>query len=202
MKKLLIVLIGLSLVGCAGLQAPGTVYNQPCTIYEDVGATPANSLIAAKLKNPCIVHRILVTAAKLPVIWQKKEYVDLFDVWAKKIQVVIETGLTYKALQDLIIMEIAKFNQEAGLALLIIGDGIFIFTETDMIMPVDKKLLLMSLADLRQQVARLGILASTSLHNPGTAYILSEPQSGVFSSTRTHISGYPAPDFGPGNRPS
>lgn len=162
MKKTILALLSCTLlVGCAGIQTPGTVYNQPCTIYQDVGATPENSLIAAKLSNPCLVHRLLVTAAKLPVVWQKKAYVDLFDEWAGKFQTIVEYGITYKSLQDLVVVEIAKFNQEAGLALLIIGDGIFVFTETDMINQVDKKLILMSLADLRVQVARLGILAGS-----------------------------------------
>ena len=158
MGKLLLGIISLAFLGCTGIQTPQIVYNQPCTIYEDIGATPENSLVMAKISNPCLVHRLLVTAAKIPVVWGEQKYVEEFDTWANRIQGVIETGLSYKDLQDLIILEVAQFNKKAGLALLIIGDGVFVFDETEIIRPMDKKLFLMSLVDLRQQVAKLGIL--------------------------------------------
>jgi len=160
MKKMFLIGLGLMFIGgCAGFQLPGTVFTVPCTIYEDVGATPENSLICAKIKNPCAVHKLLATAAKVPVIWKQKEYTDMFEEWAAKIQLIVESGVTYVFLQDLIVMEIAKLNQDAGMALLILSEGIFVFTEAEIMLPVDKTLVLMSLTDLRRQVAQMAILA-------------------------------------------
>jgi len=161
MKKLFFsICLGVIFVGgCAGFQLPGTVFTAPCTIYEDVGATPENSLICAKIKNPCTVHKLLATAAKAPAIWKQKEYTDLFEKWAIKIQTIVESGVTYVFLQDLIIMEIAKLNRDAGMALLILSDGIFVFNEAEIMLPMDKTLVLMSLTDLRRQVAQMAILA-------------------------------------------
>ena len=45
-------------------------------------------------------------------------------------------------------MEAVKFNRDAGIILLVLGNGIFIFDEEEVILPMDKKLLLMSLTDL------------------------------------------------------
>lgn len=159
MKRIFLIGLGLIFItGCAGFQLPGTVFTAPCTVYEDVGATPENSLICKKIKNPCAVHKLLATAAKVPVIWKQKEYTDMFEKWAAKIQVIVESGVTYVFLQDLIIMEIAKLNENARMALLILSDGIFVFDEAEIMLPVDKALVLMSLTDLRRQVAQMAIL--------------------------------------------
>jgi hypothetical protein len=141
--------------GCATTDAP----NQPaCTIYEDVGATPENSVIAKLIKDPCMAQRILATAAKAPIIWSP-EYVGMFESWADKIQIIIEAGVSYNDLQIMVVTQIAKLNREAGLALLIVSDGIFVFDgHTEVIGEVDKKLLLMSLEDLRAKVKKLGVL--------------------------------------------
>lgn len=160
----------LSIVGFAALGLLGacatqdsevqvaTVFSQPCTIYEEIGATPENSLICAKIENPCAAQSILATAAKAPALWKKKEYCELFDEWAGKVQAILESGVTYRDLQDLVLMQIAKLNDKAGLALLVVSDGIFVFSEESPIRPIDRQLILMSLVDLRAQVARLAIL--------------------------------------------
>ena len=145
------------LLSCNGMQV-GTTFTQPCTIYETFGATPANSLIAAKVPNPCAAQRLMATAAKMPAIWGKKEYINQFNQWATVIYTKINEGITYQALQGLVTAEVAKFNKEAGLALLILSDGIFVFEgEMAPIGDVDKRLLLASLNNLRVQVANLSL---------------------------------------------
>ena len=155
MKRILIVICALMLfTGCVTF---GTV-TQTCTIYQDVGATVDNSLIAKLIKDPCVAQRILATTTKLGVIW-KPEYIDLFDAWAAKVQAIIEAGVTYQDLQNLVIMKIVETNQKAGMILLVVSDGIFVFDgQTGIINAIDRKLLLMSLADLRAQVAKMKIL--------------------------------------------
>lgn len=150
----------LILSGCGNQwKRPTTVFDQECTIYEDFGATPANSLIADKIANPCAVQSLLATAAKLPAIWAEKEYTDLFEKWAIFLEEQIKAGLTYQRLQDLVIFEVAKLNKEAGMTLLILGDGIFVFGgEVDMIMPVDKNMILASIEDLRAKVKQMALM--------------------------------------------
>ena len=150
-------LIVLAVSGCTGLQV-GTTFNQPCTLYETFGATPENSVIASKITNPCAAQRLLATAAKLPAVWGQKEYIDKFNQWSGVVHSTILKGITYAALQDLVVMEIAKFNKEAGLTLLILSDGIMVFGEIQTpIKPMDQKLLLASLNDLWVQVANLSL---------------------------------------------
>ena len=145
------------LAGCTGLQV-GTTFNQPCTLYETFGATTENSVIASKITNPCAAQRLLATAAKLPAVWGQKEYIDKFNQWSGVVHSTILKGITYAALQDLVVMEIAKFNKEAGLTLLILSDGIMVFGEIQTpIKPMDQKLLLASLNDLWVQVANLSL---------------------------------------------
>lgn len=143
------------LAGCAGMQV-----SQPCTIYQDFGATPETSLIAAKIANPCAAQRMLATAAKLPAVWLKTKYIDQFNKWAGVIHTLISEGISYHDLQELVVAEVAKFNTEAGLALLIVSDSLFVFEgQVQPIMPIDQKLLLASLNDLRLQVATLSLVA-------------------------------------------
>lgn len=161
MKRLIImVAIAALFVGCIGCVTTKTVYTEECTTYAEVGATAENSVICAKISNPCAVQKLLATAAKAPVIWQQREYVAMFEEWAGKIQILIEEGITYQLLQETILVQIARLNREAGLALLLVSDGIFVFEgQTQLIGEIDQKLLLMSLEDLRNQVKRMGILA-------------------------------------------
>lgn len=159
MKKLTVLLIACALfIGCTGMQV-GTVFTQPCTIYEEFGATPENSLIAAKIANPCAAQRMLATAAKLPAVWGQKQYVEQFNKWSGIIHDRITKGISYADLQALVVAEVAKFNAQAGMALLIVSDGLFVFEgEVQPLQPMDQKLLLASLNDLRVQVARLSLV--------------------------------------------
>jgi len=158
----LIALLVLAFGGCATTDPPvQTIFNQPCDIYEQVGATPENSVICSKISNPCAAQRLLAIAAKTPLIWGQEQYAELFEKWAGKVQSVIETGVTYEALQEIVLIEIAKLNREAGMALLMVSDGIFLFGgQQELIGDVDKRLLLMSLVDLRAQVSRMAVMAA------------------------------------------
>ena len=172
MRKLGLIMSALIflLTGCAGgmigVPGPGLVWEEECTIYDDLEiqivdpAAPNYSLIATKIKNPCAAHRLLVTAVKIPAVWYEKEYIDLFEQWAGKVQVIVESGISYKGLQDYIILEVGKLNSQAGITLLILSDGIFVFNEADLMLPKDKTLVLMSLNDLRKKVANMGIMYS------------------------------------------
>ena len=78
-----------------------------------------------------------------------------------KIQAVIDGGLTFSDLQTIVLTEIAKLNQEAGMAILMVSDGIFVFDgQQSLIGDVDRRLLSMSLEDLRSQVKRMALMAS------------------------------------------
>lgn len=146
--------------GCASNgNSPPVIFNQPCDIYENVGATPENSVIAKLIKNPCTAQKILATAARIPYIWKQQQYVDMFMKWSDKIQEIIEGGVTYDQLQAMVILQISKLNKDAGLALLVVSDGIFVFgSEDSPIKEMDKKLLLMSLTDLKQKVEQMAII--------------------------------------------
>ena len=164
MAMLLTAVAGFVLGGCAteGGAPVGTVFDgSECTIYQDVGATPENSIIAKLIENPCIAQKIICTAAKLPLVWKQEKYLELFNEWADKLQVYIESGITYSDLQQMVIVNIAKFNENVGMGLLLVSDGILVFdSETALIGDVDRTLLLMSLADLRAQVQRMAAIVS------------------------------------------
>lgn len=156
MFKLIAVIMAAALFGCTGLQVGDSI---PCTIYADFGATPENSIIAKHIANPCVAQRLLATAAKLPAVWADKKYIDKFNQWSGVVHNAIAKGVSYAALQDMVVAEIAKLNKEAGMTLLILGDGLLVFGEVQSpISPVDQKLLLASLNDLRVQVARLSLM--------------------------------------------
>lgn len=155
----IVCLLAVMFMGCTGLQV-GTTFNQPCTIYQDFGASPTNSLIAQKIANPCAAQKLLATAAKMPAVWLQAKYIDQFNKWAGVIHNKISSGISYADLQGLVVAEVAKFNAEAGLALLIVSDSLFVFEgQVQPIMPIDQKLLLASLNDLRVQVATLSLVA-------------------------------------------
>lgn len=148
------------LIACNGLQIqnPNSI---PCTIYADFGATPENSLIAKKITNPCVAQRLIVTAAKMPVVWAGKDYFDKFGKWTNEVQLMLNSGITYSDLQLQIMKRVSDFNAEAGLALLIVSDSLFVFQgEVAVISPIDKRLLLASLNDVRVQVANMGLAYS------------------------------------------
>jgi len=153
MKKLIGLIIGsMFVVSCATM---GVV---PCTLYERFEATPTNSLIASKISDPCAANRILTLAAKLPVIYFEKEYIDQFNTWADHMKLVIKTGISYKGIQDMIVMEIAKLNLKAGLTLFIISDGILVFDNDQMILPKDVELLTALIDNLKDEVNALRVM--------------------------------------------
>ena len=158
MKRIFVLFSLLALFGCSGLGIQ-TTFNQPCSIYEEIGATPENSLIASKIDNPCAAQKLLATAAKLPAVWGEKKYTDLFETWASKLESVVKGGTTYSGLQNMIVMEISKLNRKAGMVLLIISYNVLVFNESISINSMDMKLLLMSLEDLRKQVKQMAIVA-------------------------------------------
>jgi hypothetical protein len=160
MKRALLIFVVVAFVGgCAGMPTPAPVWNMPCTIYRDFGATEGNSIIAKHIQNPCAAQKLLATAAKLPAIWAQKKYIDEFNKWAGVVHGVIVQGTTYAGLQNLVIAEVAKLNKEAGMTLLILSDGLLVFgQEETAILPMDVKLLLASLNDLRVQVAALSLV--------------------------------------------
>jgi hypothetical protein len=144
-------------VGCTGLQV-STPNSIPCTIYQDFGATTENSIIVTKVANPCVAQRLLVTAARLPAVWAKEEYFVKFGKWADRIQMMINSGITYSALQLQVTKAVAEYNAEAGMALLIVSDGLFVFEgEMLVLKDMDKRLLLASLNDVRVKVANMGL---------------------------------------------
>ena len=153
----LAVMLIIALSGCSGLtvQTPNSV---PCTIYQDFGATPENSIIVTKVANPCLAQRLLVTAARLPAVWAKEEYFTKFGAWANRIQMMINSGITYSALQLQVTKAVAEYNAEAGMALLIVSDSLFVFEgELAVLKDMDKRLLLASLNDVRVKVANMGL---------------------------------------------
>jgi hypothetical protein len=160
MKKTLLIAISVvMLAGCVTGPQVQPVWNMPCTIYTDFGANPENSIIARHVQNPCAAQRLLATAAKLPAIWAQQKYIEQFNKWAGVVHQTIVQGTTYAGLQNLVIAEIAKLNREAGMTLLILSDGLLVFGQEEApIMPMDVKLLLASLNDLRVQVAALSLV--------------------------------------------
>ena len=158
-KALLIAISVVMLAGCAGVTPNENIFYTRCTIYEDFGATRENSIIAKHIANPCAAQKLLATAAKLPAIWAQQKYIEQFNKWAGVVHGVIAQGTTYAGLQNLVIAEVAKLNKEAGMTLLILSDGLLVFgQEESPILPMDKKLLLASLNDLRVQVAALSLV--------------------------------------------
>ena len=135
------------------------MFNQPCSLYEEFGATPENSLIAQKIKNPCAAQRILGIMAKLPAIQWQKEYTDAFDEWSNRILTAINSWISYKGLQDMVIMEISKLNAKVGMTMMVVSSGILVFDDTSPILPMDIKLIKASLVDLRAQVAQMAQVA-------------------------------------------
>lgn len=157
MKYLFIVFTLLFVVtGCT--QFTTGVTPVQCTIYEDFGATPENSIIASKISNPCLASDLIVVAAKMPVIWEKK-YGEEFDKWATKMEAILNNGVTFTKLRDIVTIEIARLNKEIGLTFLAISPIINQFDETGMLLPVDTEMCLALIKKLRREVAQMAALA-------------------------------------------
>ena len=156
MKKIVILLSLFFLVSCAS--NPSIITNvEECLIYQQYGANPSNSLIAAKIPDPCAAKRILTVAAKLPAIEWEKEYTQEFDKWASNLENLVAGGIKYYELQDLILLEVTKMNKKIGQALFITS-GLFVFTERGWLMDKDTELILGLIQHLREQVAAMEVL--------------------------------------------
>ena len=157
MKNFFIIFALLFVVtGCTQFNTGVTLVQ--CTIYQDFGATPQNSIIAAKISNPCLAADLIVVAAKVGVIYWEAKYAYAFDQWATKIEVVLNNGVTATELRDIVMMEVLKLNKEIGLTFLAISPIINQFTETTMLFPVDTQMLLALVKRLRVEVAQMAIL--------------------------------------------
>lgn len=156
MKILSILLLCGVFLSCAGgpivITDPAT-----CEIYAEFGATPENSLIAAKIPDPCLAKRILTVASKLPAIEWEQEYTDEFELWAMELEYIVAGGITYYQLQDLIIMEVTKINDKIGQALFVTS-GLFVFNERGFLKEIDTQLVLALIKHLRAEVARMAVL--------------------------------------------
>ena len=141
--------------GCENIKWPGGEI--PCTIYEEVGATPENSLIAKRISNPCQAQRLLVTAAKLGVVWDAYS-VEQFDKWVGKLQGYVGPTTTYYDLQQFVMLKVAEFNKKLGGTFLIVSDLILIFPDKEIMFGKDLTLAKMSIEDLKAQVAKLALI--------------------------------------------
>ena len=152
MNKLIgLIVLPFFLMSCAAL---GTAPS--CTLYEQFGATPENSLIAAKIEDPCMAERIITQEAKVPVIQYGEEYIEQFNLWSEEVKGYIKGGATYKTIQDLITLKVAQLNLKAGLTLFIISDSIFVFDTVQVIAPKDVELLVALIDELKREVSLLG----------------------------------------------
>ena len=130
------------LIGCSSWGVT-TVFDQnasDCTIYELYGATPENSLIAAKISNPCKAKQLLGTLVKMPAIEWEDSYTIAFDSWANMIESQIREGISPYSLMQMINIQIAKLNDKAGLTLMVLTDGLLVFKEGDVFKPVDQQM--------------------------------------------------------------
>ena len=141
--------------GCASLHLNNSA---PCDIYAKFGATPENSMIAEKITDPCEASRIISLAAKLPVIQFEKEYVKGFNIWYSYTRSYIAGGVTYKSVQDMILLKIAQLNFKAGMTLFILSDDLLVFNNARIIKPKDVQLMTALLDKLHQDVNSLGAL--------------------------------------------
>jgi len=134
-------------------------------VYEQVEATPENSVIAARIKNPCVAQKAFVTAAEMPMIWAGAEYLSKFDAWYLRIRNMVESGISMSDLQNIVIMKVAEFNGHVGMTLLVLSNNFLVF-ENDIQLqgPVDKTLTLMSLDDLYNNVHKLSLIGLKQMH--------------------------------------
>lgn len=147
--------VAMLMSGCKGLPIAPV---EECKIYQAYGATPENSLIAAKIPDPCLAKRLITVSAKLPALEYERAYTDAFDEWAGKMEVLIQGNLTYADMQDLVLIEVAKLNKKAGMAMLIVSDSILVFNERGLLKDKDVELLLGLITHLRVEVAKMAML--------------------------------------------
>jgi hypothetical protein len=115
-------------------------------------------LIAAKIPDPCTAKRLITTAAKLPAIEWEEKYTQEFEKWATEMQRLVTDNITYYELQDMVLMEVSKLNAKAGMALLIVSDGIFVFNERGLLKDKDVEIVLGLIEHLRAEVKRMEMM--------------------------------------------
>ena len=158
MKNYLFIIFALLFVATGCTQFTTGVTPVQCTIYQDFGATPQNSIIAGTISNPCLASDLVVVAAKVGVVYYEKKYTDAFDKWATKIETVLNNGVTASELRDIVMLEVLKLNKEIGLTFLAISPIINQFNEPTMLLPVDIQMLLALVKRLRAEVAQMAVL--------------------------------------------
>jgi hypothetical protein len=165
----IIVVVFFLVSGCAirpGVEGPEVVIEDPevilveekCTIYEEFGANPSNSLIAAKIPDPCRAKRLIRIVAKSGVVIWKKEYADKFRYWTDYVKKRIEMKISYADLQDLVTAKVYQLNIEAGLTLMVVGPEILQFHEVGILKDKDAEMMIALINELQNEVERMTIL--------------------------------------------
>jgi hypothetical protein len=146
-------------IACAGINLKWGETAEPCTICDEMAIEYPNnnSLICARIPNPCQAQDVLVTFAKAGVIWEAYQ-VEEFMLWSQRVRLSITTGTSYKGVYDLIIIEVSKFNKKMAGTFLLVSEMIIDFQDVNLIDKADQHMLLLALDDLEAQVARFAIL--------------------------------------------
>ena len=125
----------------------------PCTVCQDMAEKyPDNqSLICARIPNPCKAQDILVAFSKAGVVWEAWK-VDEFKKWTAATRDVISRGMSYKALHDYVMAYVLRFNKKFGGTYILMTEMIIDFQDNTMIDPADKDMLLMALDGLDKEI--------------------------------------------------
>ena len=134
------------------LPAPEAV---PCTIYADLGANPGNSLIAAKISDPCAAKRLIMLAVKLPAVQWVEAYTKEYFEWSTRVRTAIESGISYAALQVALQEDVLALNSKTGMVIVILSDELFRFSERSLLMEKDREMLLLLLDEMDAEVAKM-----------------------------------------------
>ena len=146
-------------ISCAGIKLKWGETAEPCTICDEMAIEypDNNSLICARIPDPCKAQDVLVTFAKAGVIWEAYQ-VEEFMLWSQKVRATITIGTSYRGVYDLIIIEVSKFNKKMAGTFLLVSEMIIDFQDSTFIDAADQHMLLLALDDLEAQVARFAIL--------------------------------------------
>ena len=144
---------------CTGLKFKFGETAEPCTICDEMAIEypENNSLICARIPDPCQAQDVLVTFAKAGVIWEAYQ-VEEFMLWSQRVRQTITIVTSYKGVYDLIIIETSKFNKKMAGTFLLVSEMIIDFQDSTFIDPADQHMLLLALDDLDAQVARFAVL--------------------------------------------
>jgi len=115
----------------------------------------------SKIPNPCVAQKMLVTAAQMPLIWSQDKYIVAFDEWFGRLRVLVEDGISLADLQRMVLVKVSQYNAEMGMALLIVSNNLLVFDGSYELMgPIDKTLILMSLDNLFSEVHKLNLIGT------------------------------------------